>query len=1837
MAEITSDAVLFDSDGNILSGTTLSRATITNGGVANSTTVNYGGDMYISSGGVANSTTVNYGGSMYISSGGVANNTTVNDGGCMSICSGGSALSVKENGGCVHLAEGAYVTFLPNTIQGLTKEGVMTVHSNTIAVSTTLNTGGQMYIYSGGMANSTIVNFAGMFIYSGGSADTTILNSWGQMHISSGGVADNTTVYGSMYVSSGGTAYSTTVNSGGSIIIARGGSADIAFDPWQSGVVSQAGANVTYYNDAKVYYGDRYSGLISKYDSVSCLAVRCSAIVYSGGAVNDAVIDYGSMYINSGGIANGTVVSGGDFFLSSGGSANKTLIDQYGEMYVSSAACATGTVISGYSATMYVSSGGTASNTIFSWGSMSVDSGGSADGVIVRMDTVSGSSSRSGYINVASGGIVNNVLVESNGILYLSGCARDVVVQGRLTGGSASNVTVESGGKISGYLTSAIIKSGAQAYISGANETRLYGAMTVASSGSADDTTIEHSGVMYIHSRGTAENTTVLSGGTMHVSGTANETTVSSGGYIFFDYSKASSHRNLTLLKGGIIGGCFTYAEDKHWNAFASGIIEENVFVSSGNIYITSGGTAHNMVIHSRGVIWVNSGGSADNIIIDNGSIIVENGGMAYNTTVNESGNLNIYRGGAGSGTVIHSGGKINFASGGSAVDTVILSGGSVTFSSGGLLSNTVIESGGTIVLSSGGGAIQTTISSGGTLTIKRFTHISGITAHSGATVNVIDNGFLHIYGSDTLNDAQVSDYGFLTVMADGCVSDTLISQNGHLRISGIADNSQLYDGSMDIFSGGSACNTMINSRGVLYICGGTAVSTTVAAGGSIVVSSGTLCDTTVQQGGIICIDSCGVMQLEGELKLQAGAIVSADRYSSIDFVLKNRTTEDTYLINDLSLIQGAPTYTITVSADQADGCYKLAQGASSFTGTITIGTETETYGTLTVNEAALIYNGKQYSLKLNGENLQLFVSPPDSEAPILEITGNATAWTNKNVVLTADASDSPSGLASIEYSLDNINWTEGESVTVSENGMVYFRATNKAGNVTVKNVVVDKIDKTAPVRGKITLKQTDQNSVKVTISGFTDNVKIARYDVYVSGKKVGSTTGTTYTYKSGANLTAGAKSFAVKAVDTAGNISTSASAKLTVNLAVVGKATSKSTVLTWKAASVSGGLKQYEVVVSGKKYISTTNKITLSGLAVGSRSVTVYARSKTNKLTTLDTGDIIKVTDGTAPTGGKVVAAQSGQKNINVTLSGFKDNVKVAKYYVYVNGTKVATTTSTSYTYKSSMNLIGKKTVMVKALDAAGNVSAGKSVAITIKDVTAPSKVTGLKVSGTPTQASAKLVWTKGVDNVGVTKYAVKVSGVTKLYTTTTNALTVKGLTAGTHTYQVYAYDATGRKSVVSTAYSFNVKDITKPTGGKITLKQASQNSVKITISSFKDNVKVGKYYVYLNGKKIATTTSTTYTYTQSANFTTSKLTFAVKAVDTTGNVSVSKSAAFAAKVRVSGKATNLSTVLTWTKPAISGTLKRYEITVSGKKYTSTTNKITIKGLAIGTRSVTIKAINTSNQSKTVCSGELIKVVAATVNKTISGITNGVKDVNGITGSAANDIVTFLKDRDFNLLSDISLGSGDDKLIIPDWTYCDAEPGTVEGMGVDIFYPGIAFENSAGIDFGAGNDTLDLGSYVCLGYSDRMVAEGFSWEDLVAGTLNFGTGNDMFRMREVSECSAKSISFGDGNDTLQLDYNAWLDLNEGDGKILFGAGNDKLILDDSSELEASNTLTLDFGSGTDTMTFNGDVEVYADQLVITGLENITGSGSLVLSYGCTLDDETKAKFEQAGITVTLA
>ncbi|EPB1770208.1 AIDA repeat-containing protein, partial [Escherichia coli] len=80
-------------------GTSGSMMTLNAGDTANNTTINRGGQQYVSSGGSATSTTINGGGLQIVSSGGSATGTTINSGGQQRVSSGGSATGTTINSG----------------------------------------------------------------------------------------------------------------------------------------------------------------------------------------------------------------------------------------------------------------------------------------------------------------------------------------------------------------------------------------------------------------------------------------------------------------------------------------------------------------------------------------------------------------------------------------------------------------------------------------------------------------------------------------------------------------------------------------------------------------------------------------------------------------------------------------------------------------------------------------------------------------------------------------------------------------------------------------------------------------------------------------------------------------------------------------------------------------------------------------------------------------------------------------------------------------------------------------------------------------------------------------------------------------------------------------------------------------------------------------------------------------------------------------------------------------------------------------------------------------------------------------------------------------------------------------------------------------------------------------------------------------------------------------------------------------------------------------------------------------------------------------------------------
>ena len=236
----------------------------------------------------------------------------------------------------------------------------------------------------------------------------------------------------------------------------------------------------------------------------------------------------------------------------------------------------------------------------------------------------------------------------------------------------------------------------------------------------------------------------------------------------------------------------------------------------------------------------------------------------------------------------------------------------------------------------------------------------------------------------------------------------------------GTADGTTVFVGGIDIFSGGRANCTTINDYGSMCILsGGVASATTLNPDGigfnMLFVSRGGIAsDTTlngwrdyakglcaihiegiadntiVSGGGSMYISSGGVHR--GTLQIEFGTIVSASSGAKIDFTVARRTTEDDYLINNLSFISGSPTYTITVSAEQAAGTYKLAQGAADFTGSITIGDGTTDYGTLTVNGDVLEYNDRTYALKRVQGSLTLTIAGI-SEGPTSSDNASGVSW----------------------------------------------------------------------------------------------------------------------------------------------------------------------------------------------------------------------------------------------------------------------------------------------------------------------------------------------------------------------------------------------------------------------------------------------------------------------------------------------------------------------------------------------------------------------------------------------------------------------------------------------------------------------------------------------------------------------------------------------------------------------------------------------------------------------------------------------------------------------------
>jgi chitodextrinase len=143
--------------------------------------------------------------------------------------------------------------------------------------------------------------------------------------------------------------------------------------------------------------------------------------------------------------------------------------------------------------------------------------------------------------------------------------------------------------------------------------------------------------------------------------------------------------------------------------------------------------------------------------------------------------------------------------------------------------------------------------------------------------------------------------------------------------------------------------------------------------------------------------------------------------------------------------------------------------------------------------------------------------------------------------------------------------------------------------------------------------------------------------------------------------------------------------------------------------------------------------------------------------------------------------------------------NVGVVGYDVFVNGTRIGSTTGTSYTL-SGLACGKSYTLGVDARDAAGNTSGQASVTASTAscsgqpppDVIPPTIPTGLTVTNA-SQSTISLSWNAATDNVGVVGYDAFRDN-SRVGTTNTTTYTFNGLSCGrAYTLGVDAFDAAG------------------------------------------------------------------------------------------------------------------------------------------------------------------------------------------------------------------------------------------------------------------------------------------------------------------------------------------------------------------------------------------------------------------------------------------------------------
>ncbi|HSU00290.1 MAG TPA: fibronectin type III domain-containing protein [Geodermatophilus sp.] len=406
----------------------------------------------------------------------------------------------------------------------------------------------------------------------------------------------------------------------------------------------------------------------------------------------------------------------------------------------------------------------------------------------------------------------------------------------------------------------------------------------------------------------------------------------------------------------------------------------------------------------------------------------------------------------------------------------------------------------------------------------------------------------------------------------------------------------------------------------------------------------------------------------------------------------------------------------------------------------------------------------------------------------------------------------------------------------------------------------------------------------------------LGSYRVLRDGVEVATVTGaTTYTDTRLVNDTT--YRYTLAAVDTHGNRSVSSAAATATPqeldapappTGVAATAGDRRVDLAW-AANPEPDLGSYRVLRDGAVLATVTGTTGYTDTAVVNETTYAYA------VVAVDTHDnasapsqTVRATpaDRVAPARPAGFTATRGDRRVDLTWTA-NGEPDVAGYRVLRDGAVLTTVTGTAYTDTAVVNDATYGYALV-AVDTSGNASDAATASATPTDLTAPAVPTG--VTAVDGGARVTVSWTAGPEP-DLAGYVVLRDG--------TEVASVPGTTYvdslvddAAHGYAVVAVDTHGNRSAPSDAAVVPAADRRPPAAPTGLVAAAGDGRVTLTWTA-NGETDLASYRVLRDGVQLATVTGTTYTDPGVVNDTT--YSYALVAVDTSGNASGPSGAAAA------------------------------------------------------------------------------------------------------------------------------------------------------------------------------------------------------------------------------------------------------------------------------------------------------------------------------------------------------